>query len=71
MVYYAYYLIFISISIYENIRNKRKLANKLRGLPPKLLISQLLIALEYQTWYLIVAKAQSVYQMVQYANNLI
>ena len=71
MAWYAYYLIFISISIYENIRDKRKFATKLRGLHTKLLISQLLIALVYRIWYLTVAKTQSVYPVVQYANNLI
>ena len=35
------------------------------GLPTKLLIFQLLISQEYQTWYLIVAKTQSVYPVVQ------
>ena len=64
-------LVFISISIYENIRNKRKIASKLRGLTKKLIVSQLLISLEYQTWYFIVGKTQSVYPVVQYANNLI
>ena len=37
----------------------------------KLLISQLLSVLECQTCFLINAKTHHVYQMIQYANNLI
>ena len=43
-------LILIFMIIKENIRNHRKITEKLRGIPTKLLISQLLIATEYQTW---------------------
>ena len=41
------------------------------GTPLKLLISQLLDALNYQTWLLIVAKTYSLYPLVQYAYDLI
>ena len=41
------------------------------GIPLKLLISQLLDALNYQTWLLIVAKTYSLYPVVQYAYDLI
>ena len=37
----------------------------------KLLISQLLVALYFQTWFKIDAKTQFLYQVVQYTNNLI
>ena len=49
IVGYANYLIFIFIDVNENIRNKRKIVNKLRGVPTKLPLSQLLIVLVYQT----------------------
>ena len=41
------------------------------GIPLKLLISQLLDALNYQTWLLIVAKTYFLYPVVQYAYDLI
>ena len=37
----------------------------------KLLISQLLVALYFQTWFKIDAKTQFLYQVVQYTNYLI
>ena len=38
--------------IKENIRNHRNIAEILRGIPTKLLISQLLLAKEQRTWHL-------------------
>ena len=37
--------------IKSNIRNIRKIAENLEGMHIKLLITQLLIAIEKQTWY--------------------
>ena len=42
--------------INENIRNERKIAGKIMGVPTKLLLSQPLIALEYLTWHQLNAK---------------
>ena len=54
------------------MRNKRK--NSFRNLgsvPTQFLTFQLLIALEYHTWYHIDVKIQFFYQMIRYANDLI
>ena len=51
MVVYASYLIYIFMNINGNIRSYSKITEKLRGIPTKLLISQLFIALEKHTWY--------------------
>ena len=54
------------------IRNVGKIVEKIkRDSFSKLLISQLLSVLECQTWFLINAKTHHVYQIIQYANNLI
>ena len=53
------------------IRNEGKIVEKSRDAFTKLLISQLLSVLECQTWFLINAKTHHVYQMIQYANELI
>ena len=37
--------------INENIRNKRKMIEKLRGIPTKLPLHQLLSILSYKIWY--------------------
>ena len=47
--WHANFLICIFMNINKNHRNKRIIAEKLRGLPPKLHISQLLTILSYQT----------------------
>ena len=39
------------MNINENMRNERKIGENSRGVPKKLLIFQLVIALENQTWY--------------------
>ena len=39
------------------------------GTPTKLIISQLPISLDYQTWYQTDIKMQSFYPVVQHANN--
>ena len=41
----------MSMNIYENMRNERKIGEKSRGVPRKFLIFQLVIDLEGQTWY--------------------
>ena len=50
-----------------------KICNQIKGggLHTKLIISQVSIALWFKIWYLTVAKTESVYLVVQYANNLI
>ena len=48
---YAKDLNLMFININENMTNQTKLAKKLRGIPTNLLISQMLIALEYQTCF--------------------
>ena len=50
---YMNYLICILMNINENIRNERKLVEKLRGTPTKLPLHQLLTILSYKIWYLI------------------
>ena len=42
-----------------------------RGIPTKLIISQLLVIIDYLTWYQIKAEATGFYSKVKYANNLI
>ena len=39
------------MNIIENIRNERKLVEKLRGLSTKLPLHQLLTILSYKIWY--------------------
>ena len=51
MIKYTNYLICILMNINENIRNKRKLVEKLRGIPTKLPLHQLLTKISYRTWY--------------------
>ena len=46
MVGYDDYLIYIDNNIHENIRNKRKVTERARGIPTKLPIPQLLIDIE-------------------------
>ena len=41
------------MNINEKIRNERKLVEKLRGIPTKLPLHQLLTILSYKIWYLI------------------
>ena len=48
---YTNYLICILMNINENIPNERKLAEKLRGIPTKLPLHQLLNILSYKIWY--------------------
>ena len=48
MVRYANRLFYIFVNIYENIRNERKIIEKLRYVPTKLHIYQLLTILDYQ-----------------------
>ena len=55
----------------NSIRNEGKIVEKSRDAFTKLLISQLLSVLECQTWFLINAKTHHVYEMIQYANELI
>ena len=59
------------MNINENMRNKRNIGVKSRGLPRKLLIFQLVIALENQTWYQTDAKIQTFYLLIIYVNYLI
>ena len=55
--------------VFMNINEKLdKIAEQL-CIPTKLLISQLLIALEYQMWHQMYAETQSFYSVVRYANN--
>ena len=56
------------MNINENISNYRKIAKNKGGTPTKLLMSQMLVALNCKTWFLIDPKTQSFYQ---HANNLI
>ena len=56
------------MNINENISNYRKIAKNKGFIPTKLLISQTLVALNCQTWFLTDAKTQSFYQ---HANDLI
>ena len=46
------------------MRNRRKSQKNSVGIPSKLLIFQLLMALKYQTWYQIDAKIQPIYLIV-------
>ena len=39
------------MNVNENIRNKWKIAEKSGGSTNKIIISNLIIVLEYQTWY--------------------
>ena len=39
------------MNINENIRNKRKMVEKLRRIPTKLPLQQLLTILSYKIWY--------------------
>ena len=39
------------MNVNENIRNKRKLVEKLRGIPTKLPLHQLLTILSHKSWY--------------------
>ena len=48
---YTNYLICIFMNYNENIRNMRKLVEKLRGIPTKLPLHQLLTILYYKIWY--------------------
>ena len=40
------------------------------GIPTKLIISQLTICLDYQTWYQTDTKLRSFYPVVKHANNM-
>ena len=51
VVLYANNLTLFFIYINENIGNFRKIAEELGGIPTNLLISQLTIGLNYQTWF--------------------
>ena len=53
------------------MNEKKNTRKNQRGVLTKLLISQLLSALEYLTWFKSNAETQHVYQMIQYTNNLI
>ena len=59
------------MNINENIGDYRKNAEKLRGYTYKITRSQLLVALNCQTWFKIDAKTQFLYPVVQYTNDLI
>ena len=48
---YTNYLICIPMNINEKIRNRRKMVEKLRGIPTKLPLHQLLPNLSYNIWY--------------------
>ena len=48
---YTNYLICILMNINENIRNKGKMVEKLRHIPTKLPLHQLLTILSYKVWY--------------------
>ena len=56
------------MNINKNISNYRKNAKNKGVIPTKLLISQMLVALNCQTWFEIDDKTQSFYQ---HANDLI
>ena len=59
------------MNINENMRNERKIQEKSRGVPRRILIFQLVIALESQTWYQTEAKIPTFYLMIRYANYLV
>ena len=46
------------MNINENIRNKRKLVEKLRGIPTKLPLQQLITKLSYKIWYPIIVETK-------------
>ena len=64
---YAKYQILMSMNINENIRNKRKIGEKGRGVPRKFLIFQLVIALESQTWNQTNAKISTFHLLIKYS----
>ena len=51
MIKYTNYLILIFMNINENVSNKTKLVEKLRGIPTKCPIRLLRTSLDYKTWY--------------------
>ena len=53
------------------MKNEIKNREKSRGVPRNLLIFQLVIALESQTWYQTEAKIPYFYLLIRYANYLI
>ena len=54
------------MNINKNIRYHRKKADKLRGIPTRLLMSRLIVALSYRTWFSIDTKTHSFYLLVQH-----
>ena len=59
------------MNIYENMINQRKIAEKLRRIPTKSPIVQLLIELQVKTWNKNDADTLPLYLVVIYANYLI
>ena len=59
------------MNINEKMRNERKIQEKSRGVPRKIFICQLVIALERQTWYQTKAKTPTFYLLIRYANYLV
>ena len=59
------------MNINENIRNERKLAEKLRGISTKLPLHQLLNILSYKIWYPIKLRQSHLTKMIKYTNYLI
>ena len=57
------------MKIKGNLRNKKK-SRKIKDIHTQVLISQLLIAIEYQTLYHNAIKTHSLFSMVGYANCL-
>ena len=55
---YTNYLICILMNINENIQNKRKMVEKIRRIPTKLPLHQLLTILSYKIWYPIKVEAK-------------
>ena len=53
------------MNINENLKNERKIVEKLRDIPIKLPISHLLCVLVYQTWYQINTRSKYFYLMVR------
>ena len=54
------------MNINENIRNKSKLVEKLRGIPTKLPLHQLLTILYYKIWYQINLRHNNLTKMIKY-----
>ena len=59
------------MNIIDNIRNKRKLVEKIKGIPIKVPLHQLLTILYYRIWYPIKLRQSHLTKMIKYTNYII